>query len=859
LAIRQRLNPDLLEFDDLKRFGDTVKRPFKLALGAGSLDLAAPVQEPDPESEDPLTRASAKGCVVADEKAQRLVTPLMQEGRVLGLISMWGVKPAQTLEEFEGLLPALSETVLELVRLKVSLTTDQVTGLGNDAALDESLDDALARLTPAGVRGRPSLDAESNQGGVCLLTFKPQGMEHMRERYGLRFGDLVLKQVAGIMSETLKGALCFTQSGGVFYALGNGGAAWARQAGQAMIQAVRAVKLSAPDGGWWQGGVTAGAALWDARIWRGGQQRSEAATVLKARALRALASAGQEGMSEVLFYGEIVERTGRIKQVMPMGQVLVGLGRVHGLGANERFKVIGKEAGPNDAGKSGISVKAEIGIISPGEDESLAVVNAVLDADQPIGIGDRLMRLGPESLAGDQAEQVAEVAGVKVRLILDQATGLPGHSSFLALYKALCTASQPFCAALVRLEGMESMREICGMVGVEALIKALAANLAEHLPEKAILSRYAPDTLGMLLPGGGASEVQPALAAALAQAGSEQEHSLRAGIAGHPMEGFGPEAVLDNAAKALVHAGFLEPGSAVVFDEISLNVSGDALFAQGRIAEAVVEYEKALRINPEDPFVLNSLGVCFGHLSQMDKAVEYFERAKKSDPKDFMAYYNLGYALMARGKMAEAQEQLKKGLEYNPAHGDTLFQLGKLAQGEGRLSEAMEYYRQAAKQDDSPKAVYRSLGEALATAGKKEAAEEAFNQAVKHNPNDAAALAGLAGLYLDRGANREIALSLGRRAHELEPGMSRHIRVMGRALLALDRSQEAAKLIARALEDHKQDPYLLVLLGQAQHQLGEDTAARDSYTRALALEPNLETARSGLNQLTDLNGEQNEQ
>ena len=70
--------------------------------------------------------------------------------------------------------------------------------------------------------------------------------------------------------------------------------------------------------------------------------------------------------------------------------------------------------------------------------------------------------------------------------------------------------------------------------------------------------------------------------------------------------------------------------------------------------------------------------------------------------------------------------------------------------------------------------MHRHLGEALAGAGRYAEAEEAFKEAVKKSPNDSAALSGLAGMYLDRGANLDIALSLARRARELEPGAARH-------------------------------------------------------------------------------------
>ncbi len=131
-------------------------------------------------------------------------------------------------------------------------------------------------------------------------------------------------------------------------------------------------------------------------------------------------------------------------------------------------------------------------------------------------------------------------------------------------------------------------------------------------------------------------------------------------------------------------------------------------------------------------------------------------------------------------------------------------------------------------------------------AGRFGEAEEAFNQAVKVNPNDGGALASLAGLYLDRGANREIALSLARRARELEPQASRHLRVLAQALAALDRREEAAQLLRQGVAEHPGDAFLALQLARVEVARGQKEAAREEYRRALSLEPNLQAAREGL-------------
>jgi tetratricopeptide (TPR) repeat protein len=401
----------------------------------------------------------------------------------------------------------------------------------------------------------------------------------------------------------------------------------------------------------------------------------------------------------------------------------------------------------------------------------------------------------------------------------------------------------------MRVDGLEGLREAAGRVASEAVLGSVAQAAGEVFGQEALLGRHAPDTLAALLPG---SDAQQALALAnrLRQGVSQDtQRSISVGVAAHPTEGFGPADALENAHKALVHTGFFGPNTATAFDAVSLNISGDQFFAQGRLSEAVAEYQRALRLAPSDKEVLNSLGVCYAHLGQMDQAAQYFGKAMAAEPSDFMVCYNLGYALMASGNLNQARQRLEEALKLNPDHADTLFQLGRLAQSEGRTADAVDLLSRASRQKDCRPAVHRHLGEALAAVGLHTKAEEAFKRALKVNSADTAALAGLANMYLERGANLEVALSLARRARDLEPTAARHARTLARALEASGQLPEAAEVLRAAIGEHGQDAFLALQLGRVEAARGEKATARDQFLRALALEPNLEAAQEALAQL----------
>ncbi len=840
--------PDLLPpapeltYELLLRFEETLKPPFRRALASGRVDLLPPPPA-DPNSDEPLARAVTKGRAVFDERGGRLVVPLVAEGRTLGLLVIWGVVAEQLAPAVSPFLSSLVETALDLVRLRLAAESDPVTGLYNEPALDEALIHALGRLTPAKVRGRPALDRQGLDEGLSLLACQPEGLPGLLERYGRRFGDRLLREVArkiGGLGEEVTSA---ARVGNAFLVLVAGGASRARELAGRLASAVKALELAPPQGEAWRGGLKLGAASLGAQSWEGGQA-PEAAAILKSRALRACECAARLDLPEMLFFNEIVDKAGRLTEVMPLDRVRLDLGRVHGLVEGERFQVAAGQEQPG----GGAPGKAEIMVVSVGETESLAEIVSLGDPTWSLRPGDRLRRLGHEAATQMEAglERVAVVAGREIKVNLDDVTGLANHRSFMALFSALCAENKPLCAVLMRVEGLEGLRELVGRVGADSLMGGLAETARQIFPRHELLGRYAPDTLAALLPGEDALAAQQMARRVLERQAQGSERVLRAGVGFHPCPGFGVAEALDNAAKALVHAGFLEPGAVVIFDAVSLNVSGDELFGQGRLREAIREYEKALLLSPQEPNVLNSLGVCYGHLGQAEKALEFFQRALAASPQDFMAHYNLGYALMGQGRLAEARQNLEQSLSLSPEHADTLFQLGRLAQDEGRLETALDFLGRASRQAGCRRAVHRHLGEALIAAGRFGEAEEAFNQAVKVNPNDGGALASLAGLYLDRGANREIALSLARRARELEPQASRHLRVLAQALAALDRREEAAQLLRQGVAEHPGDAFLALQLARVEVARGQKEAAREEYRRALSLEPNLQAAREGL-------------
>ena len=805
-------NRHQLSYHDLTRCQEILKPPFRKALGCARIDLLSPPGPGEPNQEL-LQSALKNGRAVLDRGGSRLLIPLLDGLRPLGLLSAHGVSEEQLPDQVRPFLSALVETTLTLVRSRLTAQTDALTGLGNESALDEALTSAAARLTEAPPTGRLALDGENHGEGLTLVALRAKGLAGWQERHGRNLSDQVLKELARIIGEAAPQASVLARVGQTFFVLLPGSADQARRAAETLQSLASRLHLKGAERDPWPVSLSLGAAHLGHR---GAGPAGDTAALLKLRAGRALFAAERVGMEELLFFQEIADKAGRVQEVMPLDRVLINLGRVHGLTEGDRLAV-------REPGRPQEETKAEVAVSKLGAEESLAEVVRLARPASPLRPGDVLHRLPPQEASAEEPgrRQSLCLPGGEVAVTLEQATGALERRSLMAAYAALCAAGEPLAAVVLGVEDLESVAEVTGRLGAESLLAGLTDAAREVFGPQALLGRYSPEALAVLLPGASWEDALETAQATLEAMREQGGRPVRAGVAAHPRDGFEMLETLADAAKALVHAGFLEPYSVVACDAVSLNISGDASYSQGRLAEAVAEYEKALLLQADESNVLNSLGVCHGRLGQMEQAAEYFHRAREVAPQDYMAHYNLGLALLRTGERQEAQACLEHSLELEPEHADTLFQLGCLAQNRGQTNRALDYLQRAAAQADCKKAVHCRLGQVLAAAGQGAEAEAAFKEAIKYNPRDAAALSGLAGLYLERGANTDIALSLARRALQHEPGTAQHMFIAARALMKLGRAQQALDMLNDALGRHPQDRRLQELAAKAEQQLAD--------------------------------------
>ena len=245
--------------------------------------------------------------------------------------------------------------------------------------------------------------------------------------------------------------------------------------------------------------------------------------------------------------------------------------------------------------------------------------------------------------------------------------------------------------------------------------------------------------------------------------------SVSIGIASYPKADYAKTDIFENAKKALTHASFFGPDSAVMFDAVSLNISGDEFYQQGDVPGAIAELKQALKLEPENINIINSLGVCYGVSGDTDQALDAFKKAIQIDPKEIMAYYNAGYVSGLQNRPADALKYYQQAEAIDSNVFEVAFQIGKLYLDQQDAATAKTYFEKALQLQPESWITNFHLGECCEALNMHDEAILYYEAAVKKNPEDACALSALGTLYADKAENPEISTLFCKKAVEMSP------------------------------------------------------------------------------------------
>ncbi len=253
---------------------------------------------------------------------------------------------------------------------------------------------------------------------------------------------------------------------------------------------------------------------------------------------------------------------------------------------------------------------------------------------------------------------------------------------------------------------------------------------------------------------------------------------------------------------------------------------GNELTNQNQWADALLEYQRAVKIDPRCAEALNNAGRATAALGQRGDAIPWYRQAISADHTCAEAYWNLANLLAARGKLEDLEEAVERygaAIRLRPEQADwqarlaeVQNELGGALSGAGRPANAVRHYWAALQVRPDFFDAHYNLGVTLTRLGQFGEAIGQLREALRLKPDDAEAHSSL-GLALANTGQFGPAMAECREALRIKPDSAAALGILAAIYAQAGRRSEALATFHKALESatRQKNPALAEDLRQA--------------------------------------------
>jgi tetratricopeptide (TPR) repeat protein len=203
---------------------------------------------------------------------------------------------------------------------------------------------------------------------------------------------------------------------------------------------------------------------------------------------------------------------------------------------------------------------------------------------------------------------------------------------------------------------------------------------------------------------------------------------------------------LDEAVAEFQAAIELEPDNADAYRNL-----GTAYLEQGKDEEAAAAYEQAIELDPDFGEAYGDLAGVYVDLGRLSEAIAIGEKAIELAPDYAMAYNNLGFAYYQQGMLDEAIAEYKEAIRINPDFVKARDNLGVAYMMQGRLDEAIAKFQECIRINPDHVGGHVNLGLVYYKQDKFDEAIAEYKEAIRINPDFAMVHKNLGLVYADLG------------------------------------------------------------------------------------------------------------
>ncbi len=230
--------------------------------------------------------------------------------------------------------------------------------------------------------------------------------------------------------------------------------------------------------------------------------------------------------------------------------------------------------------------------------------------------------------------------------------------------------------------------------------------------------------------------------------------------------------------------------------------SGDKYLAEGKLAEAIIEYRNAVQQQPNSGPARTKLGDAYLKAGDAPRAFPELIRAADLLPADANAQVKAGNLLLLAGKFDDGRARAQKAIDIDPKNLGAHILLANTLAGLKDVEAAIAQVEEAITLNPGRGATYSQLGVLELGRGQAEAAERAFKKATEIDPRSVNAHLALANFYwvTGRAADAEGALKAGL---QVEPDNLAANRALGAFYIGTNRAPDAEAYLKKVAEVSK--------------------------------------------------------
>jgi len=264
---------------------------------------------------------------------------------------------------------------------------------------------------------------------------------------------------------------------------------------------------------------------------------------------------------------------------------------------------------------------------------------------------------------------------------------------------------------------------------------------------------------------------------------------------------------------------------------------GISLYQLGKYSEARPRLEAALRANPKDDNAELFLANDLIKLGELQSAAVHLQNLSRRQPQDQEAWYLLGKVYMQLSEQA-----LSKMNAIDPNSVLAHEMSGEIMESMKNYDGAVLEYKKAVEMAPQQPGTHFKLGNAYWYLGEWDTAIKEFQSELVNDPQNCEAQGQIGNILIAQRMNFEEGLAAVDKALAICPNQTQARIDRGRALLKLNRGEEAVKDLQAAEQATPDDPTIHFFLAQGYRALGRSQEAQAEMKIFSKLE---ETARAG--------------